>query len=78
MSTGMSTDLFGTESIDRLDRKICPRGVVKTDESGEAVERLKYFYQPNALDTAKGLYLTNVVERRRLDERQLELYETDE
>ena len=77
MSIAMSTDLFGMESIDPLDKNICPRSVVKNDESDEGVEFLKYFYQSNALDAAKGLYLTNVVKRRRLEEQQLELYETD-
>ena len=42
------------------------------------MQRSKYFYEPKALDTVKGVYVSNVVEKQRLDEMQLELYETAE
>jgi hypothetical protein len=34
----------------------------------------KYFYEAKALDAVKGLYVTNALEKRRLEEKQLELY----
>ena len=42
------------------------------------MERSKYFYEPQALDALKGVYVTNAVEKQRLEEKQLELYETDQ
>ena len=44
------------------------------DEGGPS----KYFYEPKALDAVKGVYVTNAAEKQRLEEKQLELYETDE
>jgi len=46
-------------------------------EFDEGVERSNYFYEPKALDAAKGVYVTNALEKRRLEEKQLELYEID-
>ena len=70
-------ELIDTESTDRLDKKICPWDAIKMYEFDEGVERSNYFYQPKALDAATGVYVTNAVEKRRLEEKQLELYETD-
>jgi len=71
-------ELIGTESEDRLDKKICPWDAIKRYEFDEGVERSKYFYEPKALDAVKGVYLTNAVEKQRLEEKQLELYESDQ
>jgi hypothetical protein len=38
------------------------------------MESSKYFYEPKALDGVKGVYVTNAVEKQRLEEKQLELY----
>lgn len=46
-------------------------------EFDEGAERSKYFYECKAFDAAKGVYLTNAVEKRHLEEKQLELYEID-
>jgi len=70
-------ELVGTESEDRLDKKICPWDAIKMYEFDEGVERSKYFYEPKALDAVKGVYVTNAVEKRRLEGKQLELYEID-
>ena len=70
-------ELIGTESADRLDKKICPWDAIKMYEFDEGVERSKYFYEPKALDPATGVYVTNAAEKRRLEEKQLELYEID-
>jgi len=78
MPGDMSTDLFGTESTDPLDQNIRPRDAVKMHESDEGLEWSRYFYEPEVLDAVKGVYVTNAVEKRRLEEQQLELYETDE
>jgi hypothetical protein len=46
-------------------------------ELDDGVERSKYFYEPKALDPVQGVFVTNAVEKRRLEEKQLELYETE-
>ncbi|MGE5820420.1 MAG: hypothetical protein ACM37Z_20510 [Deltaproteobacteria bacterium] len=68
-------ELIGTESEDRLDRKICPWDAIKMYEFDEGVEVSKYFYEPKAPDAVKGFYVTTVAEKQRLEEKQLELYE---
>jgi ferredoxin len=68
-------ELIGTESDDRLDKKICPWDAIKMYEFDEGVEVSKYFYEPKALDAVKGYYVTTVAEKQRLEEKQLELYE---
>ena len=70
-------ELIGTESEDRLDKKICPWDAIKMYEFDEGVERSKYFYESKALDAAQGVYVTNAVEKQRLEEKQFELYETE-
>ena len=69
-------ELIGTESDDRLDKKICPWDAIKMYEFDEGVERSKYFYEPKALDASRGVYATNAAEKQRLEAKQLELYET--
>ena len=69
-------ELIGTESEDRLDRKICPSDAIKMYEFDEGAELSKYFYEPKALEVVKGVYVTNAVEKQRLEEKQLELYES--
>lgn len=68
-------ELIGTESDDRLDKKICPWDAIKMYEFDEGVEVSKYFYEPKAPDAVKGFYVTTVAEKQRLEEKQLELYE---
>jgi ferredoxin len=68
-------ELIGTESEDRLDKKICPWDAIKMYEFDEGVERSRYFYEPKALHSVKGVYVTNAVEKQRLEEKQLDLYE---
>lgn len=67
-------ELIGTESADTLDKKICPWDAIKMYEFDEGAERSKYFYEPKALDAVKGVYVTNAVQKQRLEEKQLELY----
>jgi hypothetical protein len=67
-------ELIGTESADTLDKKIRPWDAIKMYEFDEGAERSKYFYEPKALDAVKGVYVTNAVEKQRLEEKQLELY----
>jgi hypothetical protein len=67
-------ELIGTQSADTLDKKTCSWDAIKMYEFDEGAERSKYFYEPKALDAVKGVYVTNAVEKQRLEEKQLELY----
>jgi hypothetical protein len=69
-------ELIGTESEYRLDKKIPPWDPIKMHEFDEGAELSKYFYEPKALEVVKGVYLTNAVEKQRLEGKQLELYES--
>jgi hypothetical protein len=67
-------ELIGTESDDRLDKKICPWDAIKMYEFDEGVEVSKYFYEAKELDAVKGVYVTTALEKQSLEEKQLELY----
>jgi hypothetical protein len=69
-------ELIGTESEDRLDKKVCPCDTIKIHEVDEGAKLSKYFYEPKALEVVKGMCVTNAIERQRLEEKQLELYES--
>ena len=66
-------ELIGTESADTLDQKIRPWHAIKMYEFDEGVELSKYFDESKALDAAKGVYVINTLEKRRLEQKQLEL-----
>jgi hypothetical protein len=71
-------ELIGTESDDRLDKKTCPGDAIKMHEFDEGVELSKYFYEAKALDAVKGVHVTTTAEKQRMEEKQLELYESDQ
>ena len=67
-------ELIGTESDDRLDKKICPWDAIKMYEFDEGAERSKYFYEPEKIDAVNGVYVMDAAEKQRLEEKQIELY----
>ena len=67
-------ELIGTESEDRLDKKICPWDAIKMYEFDEGAELSKYFYGPANIRVVNGLYVIDAQEKRRLEEKQKELY----
>jgi hypothetical protein len=67
-------ELIGTELVDTVDKKICPTDGIEMYEFDKGAELSKYFYDPKALDAVKGVYVTNAVEKQRLEAKQLELY----
>ncbi|HEX2929981.1 MAG TPA: hypothetical protein VHV54_09725, partial [Candidatus Binatia bacterium] len=67
-------ELIGTESDDRLDKKICPWDAIKMYEFDEGAELSKYFYEPQKIDAVNGVYVMDSDEKRRLEEKQIELY----
>ena len=66
--------LIGTESEDRLDKKICPWDAIKMYEFEEGLEVAQYFYDAEKIKTVNGLYVIDPEEKRRLEEKQKELY----
>lgn len=66
--------LIGTESEDRLDKKICPWDAIRMVEYEEGVELSKYFYDPAHIKVVDGLYVIDEEEKRRLEEKQSEMY----
>jgi hypothetical protein len=71
-------ELIGTESEDRLDKKICPWDSIKMYEFGEGAKLSKYFYEPENIRFVDGCYVVDARERDRLEKSQEELYARDE
>src|ERR1041385_2803709 len=67
-------ELIGTESDDRLDKKICPWDAIKMYEFDEGLEVSQYFYDPEKIKTVNGVYVVEPEEKERLEEKQKELY----
>ncbi len=66
--------LIGTESEDRLDKKICPWDAIKMYEFEEGAQISEYFYDPEKIKTVNGVYVIDAGEKKRLEEKQKELY----
>jgi ferredoxin len=67
--------LIGTESEDRLDKKICPWDAIKMYEFDEGLVRSELFYDKEKLKRVNGVWVVDAEEKRRLEEKQDELYE---
>ena len=67
-------ELIGTESDDRLDKKICPWDAIKMYEFDEGAELSKNFDQPEKIDAVNGVYVMDAAEKKRLEEKQIEIY----
>jgi hypothetical protein len=67
--------LIGTESEDRLDKKICPWDAIKMYEFEEGQEISEYFYDITKIKEVNGVYVVETEEKERLEEKQAELYE---
>lgn len=66
--------LIGTESEDRLDKKICPWDAIKMYEFDEGLAVSEYFYNPKNIKTVDGVYVIDRGEKENLEEKQAELY----
>ena len=67
--------LIGTESEDRLDKKICPWDAIKMYEFEDGVTRSEFFYASTKVKQVNGVYVIDAEEKARLEEKQSELYE---
>lgn len=67
--------LIGTESEDRLDRKICPWDAIRMYEFDEGLEMCEFFYDPADIKQVDGLYVIDQKGKQKLEERQNKLFE---
>jgi len=67
-------ELMGTESDERLDKKICPWDAIKMYEFDEGAELSENFYEPEKIDAVNGLYIMDIDEKQRLEKKRIELY----
>jgi hypothetical protein len=67
--------LIGTESEDRLDKKICPWDAIKMYEYEDGLTMSEYFYDAGKIKRVNGLYVIDAEEKARLEEKQSEIYE---
>ena len=66
--------LVGTESEDRLDKKICPWDAIKMYEFDEGLEVSQYFYDKEKIKKVGGVDVVEAEEKERLEGKQGELY----
>jgi hypothetical protein len=67
--------LIGTESEDRLDKKICPWDAIKMYEFDDGLQMAEFFYDQSKLKEVDGVFVITAEEKARLEEKQGELYE---
>jgi ferredoxin len=67
-------ELIGTESEDRLDKKICPWDAIRMYTYEDGLEVSPYFYEPDKFKLIDGLQVIDEKEKKRLEEKQEELY----
>ena len=67
--------LIGTESEDRLDKKICPWDAIKMYEFDDGLAKSEYFYDQSKLKQVNGMYVIDAKEKARLEDKQSDLYD---
>jgi ferredoxin len=66
--------LVGTESEDRLDKKICPWDAIKMYEYEDGLRISEYFYDASKIKKMNGVFVIDAEEKSRIEEKQEELY----
>ena len=67
--------LIGTDSEDRLDKKICPWDAIKMYEFDDGQEVSEYFYDITKIKQVDGVYVIDAEEKARLEEKQGDFYD---
>ena len=67
--------LIGTESEDRLDKKICPWDAIKMYEFDDGLQVAEYFYDITKIKQVNGLSVIDAEEKARLEDKQSEFYD---
>ncbi len=64
--------LVGTDSEDRLDKKICPWDAISMVEYEDGLEVSKLYYDPKLISTEDGVYSIDDKGKEELEDRQME------
>lgn len=64
--------LIGTDSEDRLDKKICPWDAISMVEYEDGLEVSKLYYDPELISTEDGVYSIDDKGKEELEDRQME------
>jgi hypothetical protein len=75
MPKKIQLQLIGTESEDRLDKKICPWDAIKMYEFEDGLQVSEFFYDKSRIKEVNGLFVIDTKEKERLEEKQAEFYE---
>jgi len=75
MPKKIQLQLIGTESEDRLDKKICPWDAIKMYEFEDGLEVSEFFYDITKIKQVNGVYVVDPEEKARLEDKQTEFYE---
>src|SRR3989304_7733271 len=67
-------ELVGTESEDRLDKKICPWDAIRMYEFDEGAGVSQYFYNPEKIKVVNGLFVVDAEEKAKQEAKQTALY----
>src|SRR6185503_11686493 len=67
--------LIGTESEDRLDKKICPWDAIKMYEFDQGLEVAEFFYDIIKIKELNGVHVIDSKEKARLEDKQSEFYD---
>ena len=74
MPKKIQLQLIGTESEDRLDKKICPWDAIKMYEFDDGLQMAEQFYDITKIKKVNGVYVIDDAEKARLEEKQKDLY----
>jgi len=64
--------LVGTDSEDRLDKKICPWDAIRMVEFDDGLEISKLYYDPELISSEDGVYSIDDKGKEELEDRQME------
>ena len=64
--------LIGTDSEDRLDKKICPWDAISMVEYDDGLQVSKLYYDPELISTEDGVYSIDDKGKEELENRQME------
>ena len=67
--------LIGTDSEDRLDKKICPSDAIKMYEFDDGLAMSEYFYDLTKIKEVNGVHVIDAKEKARLEDKQSDLYD---
>ena len=64
--------LVGTDSEDRLDKKICPWDAIRMVEYEDGIQASRLFYDPELISSEDGVHFIDDEGKQELENRQME------